>query len=320
MSLIASVILPLFGLILAGYLVGRRRAIPAGGIVALEFFVFYLALPALFFRLIAGSPISGFSTPSFVATTVFATYCAFALTFSFGALINRGRIPEATMLGLAGSYGNLGMMAPALTIALLGQAAAVPTALIISFDHALMSGVVPLMMALGGTQRTDKWAMSIGIARRIFLNPIVLATIAGFAWSATRLRIPQPIDSVLAMLAGGAAPSALFALGLALAHRPVRRVALDVPAVIVAKLILHPLIVYLLLSWIGGFERVWVYAAMLLAALPPAMNVLAIARRYDTFADRASSAILYGTAASFVTVTILVTLVATDALPVDPFH
>ncbi|MEO8669617.1 MAG: AEC family transporter, partial [Bauldia sp.] len=238
----------------------------------------------------------------------------------FGALINRGRIPEATILGLAGSYGNIGTMAPALTIALLGGAAATPTALVFCFDLALISALVPFMMALGGTQRTDKWAMLAGIARRIFFNPIVLATIIGFLAAAIGLRLPRPIDSLLAMLGGGAAPAALFALGLALAQRPIRRPSLDVPAVVAAKLILHPMIVYLLLSWIGGFERVWVFTAMLLAALPPATNVLAIARRYETYVDRASSAILYGTAASVVTVTVVVALVAANVLPVDPFH
>jgi predicted permease len=294
--------------------------VPQGGLIALEFFVFYLALPALFFRLVSASPLAGFSIRSFILTTVFATYCAFALAFSFGALINRGRIPEATILGLAGSYGNVGAMAPALTIAFLGSAAAIPTALIFIFDHALVSLLVPAMMALGATRRTDVGAMLEGIGRRIFLNPLVIATVAGLIIAAAGVGLPGPIDAVFAMLGAGAAPAGLFALGLGLAQRPVKPMTLDVASIIAAKLVLHPLIVYLLLSWIGGFDRLWVYTAMLLASLPPAVNVLAIARRYETYADRASAAILYGTAAAVVTVTVAVALVTTDALPIDPFH
>lgn len=293
---------------------------PPGGVAALEFFVFYLAMPSLFFRLVAAGPVDGFAVIAFILSTTFATYCAFALAFSFGALINRGRIPEATILGLAGSYGNLPTMAPALTIALFGATAAAPTALILSFDHALISVLVPLMMALGGTQRTDPPVLIIGISRRIFFHPVVIATAAGFLLAATGIRLPAAIDGVFALLGAGAAPAALFAFGLGLSQRPVRPAGLDVPAIVFAKLVLHPAVVYLLLSWIGGFERIWVSTAMLLAALPPAVNVLTIARRYETYVEKASLAIVYGTAASLVTVTIVLALVVTDALPIDPFH
>jgi predicted permease len=320
MNEVASVILPLFGLIVAGYWVGRRKVIAAGGAAALEFFVFYLALPSLFFRLIAVTPLDGISVGSFVLTTAFATYCAFAIAFSFGALINRGRIPEATILGLAGSHANMSYMAPALTIALLGVSVATPTALVFVFDHALISLLVPLMMALGGTQRTDLGGVFAAIVRRILLHPLVIATIAGLVFAVIGIPLPRAIDSVFATVGAGAAPGALFAFGLGLAHRPLKRAGPDVAVTVFAKLVIHPLIVYLLLSWIGGFERAWINTAMLLAALPPAVNVLTIARRYDTYADRASLAILYGTAASVVTVSVAVFLVVTNALPIDPFH
>jgi predicted permease len=320
MSQVASVILPLFGLILIGYWVGKRKMIAAGGVAALEFFVFYLALPSLFFRLIAATPLTGIAVGSFVLTTTFATYCAFAIAFSFGALINRGRIPEATVLGLAGSHANISYMAPALTIALFGMPAAAPTALIFTFDHALISLLVPLMMALGGTQRVDAGAVLVSIVRRVLLHPVVIATIAGLLFAVSGIRLPEAADSLFATIGAGAAPAALFAFGLGLAHRPVKPAGFDVGAIVFAKLIIHPAIVYLLLSWIGGFERVWINAAMLLAALPPAVTVLTIARRYETYTDRASLAILYGTAASVVTVTVILTLVVANALPLDPFH
>jgi predicted permease len=320
MSQVASVILPLFGLILIGFWVGKRKLIAAGGAAALEFFVFYLALPSLFFRMIAATPLNGIAIGSFVLTTTFATYCAFAIAFSFGALINRGKIPEATVLGLAGSHANLSYMAPALTISLFGMAAAAPTALIFTFDHALTSLLVPLMMALGGTQRVDAGAVLISIVRRVLLHPVVIATIAGLLFAIIGIGLPGPIDSVLGILGGGAAPAALFAFGLGLSHRPIKRAGFDVAAIVFAKLVIHPLIVYLLLGWIGGFERIWINTAMLLAALPPAVNVLTIARRYETYTDRASLAILYGTAISLVTVTVVLTLVVANALPLDPFH
>jgi len=56
----------------------------------------------------------------------------------------------------------------------------------------------------------------------------------------------------------------------------------------------HPVIVLVLLSLLatftpGGFVQTWAYAAALMAALPPALNVFVLARRYDTWVAYASS-------------------------------
>jgi hypothetical protein len=320
MSEIVTITLPFFGLIALGYGAGQWRKTPVEGLAWLNFFVFYLALPALFFQLIAETPIVKLTSWSFVLTTIFGTYCAFAIAFSIAALTNRGNVPAATIQGLVGSYSNSGYMAPGLTLAAFGTAAAVPTALVFSFESAMLFTLVPLMMALGRADRADSRALLASVARSIFLNPIIIAIIAGFGASATGIRPPAAIDALLSLLRAAAAPCALFALGVGLGVRPQKRVSLDVPVLVAIKLFVHPTIVYLMLSWIGGFDRIWVYTAVLMAALPPAVNVFVLARRYDVYVEQASTAILLGTMVSIVTVTVILSLILTGNLPVDPFH
>ena len=91
------------------------------------------------------------------------------------------------------------------------------------------------------------------------------------------------------------------------------------PALLAIKLIAHPVIVYLLLSAVGGFDRVWTFTAVLMASLPPALNVFVMASQYRTYVERASSAILIGTLSSVVTVTTLLWLISNDLLPVTLF-
>ena len=67
------------------------------------------------------------------------------------------------------------------------------------------------------------------------------------------------------------------------------------------KLALHPLLALGILSFIGGFDRVWVETAVLMASLPPAATIYLIATQYNTYVLRASTAILVGTAASIFT-------------------
>jgi predicted permease len=58
MSEIATIIAPFFGLVALGFAAGRTLDIPAEGTAGLNVFVFYFALPALFFQLVAETPLS----------------------------------------------------------------------------------------------------------------------------------------------------------------------------------------------------------------------------------------------------------------------
>lgn len=58
---------------------------------------------------------------------------------------------------------------------------------------------------------------------------------------------------------------------------------------------------------------------MLLAALPPALSVFVLARQYGVWANEASGAILFGVSASVVTVSVMLWLVETRALPLQLF-
>ena len=56
MAAIINVILPVFAIMLAGYLAGRFRLIGASGSEPLSRFVFYIAMPALIFASGGGKP------------------------------------------------------------------------------------------------------------------------------------------------------------------------------------------------------------------------------------------------------------------------
>ncbi|MCX7321218.1 MAG: AEC family transporter, partial [Hyphomicrobiales bacterium] len=104
-------------------------------------------------------------------------------------------------------------------------------------------------------------------------------------------------------LQNSAAPVALFALGVTVALRPLGRVPWEIPGLIAIKLLIHPLIVFGLMLLLGPFPPVWAATAVLLASLPPALNVFVIARQYDSWIEPASVAVLLGTFVSVLTLT-----------------
>jgi predicted permease len=303
MMQVAGLALPFFGLIFLGFLAGRFWRRDESELGWLNIFVIYIALPAMFFELISKTPIEQLANGTFVFATSLATYTAFTLAFVFALANTRGNIAEATMQGMVGGYGNVGYMGPPLAIVALGPAAAAPAALIFCFDVALVFTLAPLMMAFAGAGGRSSSSLLVEIPRKVLLHPFIVATLIGVAAAAVELRPPDPVDRLLVLLSNAAAPCALFALGVTVASRRLKRIPTELPILIFIKLVIHPLLALGILSWIGGFERLWVATAVLMASLPPAATIYVLATQYKTYVLRASSAIVIGTMASVFTVT-----------------
>jgi hypothetical protein len=316
---VVSLALPFFGLILLGYACGRRLRYPEAGLQWMSFFIVYLALPALFFKLIAEAPFEQLNNWPFVIGTTLSTFAIFVLSFLVGMIALRGQVREATIGAVAGAYPNIGYMGPGLTLAVFGQEAIVPTALIFVFDNILLFTLVPLLMSFGGAQKMPALEMAWFIARRVVTHPFNIAIAAAILAAWLHVDLPTPIDTMLTFLKNAAAPCALFLMGVTVALREVRTVPGEIPVLLAIKLVLHPLVVWIVLSAIGGFRHEWVMVAVLMAALPPALNVFVLANQYRVYVERASTAILIGTAVSAGTVTLLLWLIAEDRLPTTLF-
>ncbi|MER2604754.1 MAG: AEC family transporter [Siculibacillus sp.] len=314
MPQVLNLALPFFGLIFIGWACGKWRRLPAEGLAWLNFFIVYVSLPALFFQLLSKTPIEQLTQWSYIATTTAATGAMFALALVVGLAFNRGALREAAITAVAGAYSNIGYMGPGVTLATFGPAATVPTALVFCFDNALLFTLVPLLMALSGEKQSPVSTLLV-IVKRIFLHPFILATIVGVGAAALQVRPPVVVDKMLTSLMQAAAPCALFAMGVTVGLRPVERVTAEIPVVLVIKLLLHPLLVWVALAWIGGFDRVWVMTAVLMACLPPALNVYVLAQQYHAHVAQASAIVLIGTAVSVATVTGVLWLITNDLLP-----
>jgi malonate transporter and related proteins len=314
MADILNLALPYFGLIFIGFACGKTRGLPESGLAWMNFFLLYVSLPALLFRIMSETPFSELNNPPFLIATTLATVSVFVFAMVVGRIIGDLSLRKAAMAGLAGAYGNIGYMGPGLALAVLGAKAAAPTALIFCCDSIFLFTIVPLLMAL--TDREHKsFLHAIGLAaRQIVLNPLIMSAVLGALVAAFHVPLPTALDRTLLFLQNAAAPTALFVLGVTVALRPFDRVPWEVPGVIAIKLLIHPLIVFGLMLLFGPFAQPWAATAVLMAALPPALNVFVIARQNNTWIEPASVAVLIGTFASVVTLTSVMWLIQSGRL------
>ncbi|MBI5131826.1 MAG: AEC family transporter [Rhodopseudomonas palustris] len=312
---ILNLALPYFGLIFVGFACGRLKRLPENGLAWMNFFLLYVSLPALFFRIMSKTPFEELNNLPFVLATTLGTACAFFLSGLIGRAIGGLSLREATMASLSGGYGNIGYMGPGLALAVLGTKAAVPVALIFCFDSIFLFSIVPLAMALTSGERRPLLPTIVHVVREIVLHPLIVAAYCGAAAAAFHVHLPAAVDNTLQFLQNAAAPVALFTLGVTVALRPFGRVPWEIPALIGVKLLLHPLIVLGLMLAFGPFTPEWAGTAVLMASLPPALNVFVIARQYNTWVEPASVAVLIGTFVSVVTLTTVMWLIRTGQMP-----
>lgn len=319
MSDVIGLVLPFFGLIFLGFFVARITRQPLEALGWMNTFIVYVALPAMFFQILAKTPFERLAEWTFILGSVVSTYLVFGLMFAGSRLIERSNIAESTIKGLAAAYGNIGYMGPGLALLVFGPEAAVPVALIFCFENIIHFAVAPMMMALSGGEKQPPAQLALSVLRKIVLHPFIIATAVGVTAAYFQARPPLPVERLLEYLSAAAAPCALFAMGVTLALRPLKRVPKELGPIAFLKLILHPLICYVVLSWIGNFSDVWLYSAVLLAALPTATNVFVMAQQYHVWVERASASILLTTCFSVATLTTLLYVIKAGMLPPDLF-
>jgi malonate transporter len=306
MQSILNTALPFFALIFCGYGAGRLRLLDETAAAGVNTFVFYFALPAFLFGLMSSSPIGEVVNAPFIGAYVTASLALFALSALAGLrLFEIGRA-EAAVQGLAAVLANTGYMGIPLVSAVFGrESAAVPIVVGLTLDGVLMIplGIVIIESSKGRAEGLTYTALATFSA--LARNPLILSIFAGLAVSTTELNPPTPLANFLDLLGGTAGPCALFALGATLAGRSVAGGTAEISYMTFMKLVLHPAALFFTTTVIFSVDPLWATAALLGAALPIAANVFIVARQYNVYVTRTSSAILVSTAVSMISVSAL---------------
>jgi malonate transporter len=302
---ILNTALPFFALIFCGYGAGRLRLLDETAAAGVNTFVFYFALPAFLFGLMSSSPIGEVLNAPFVGAYLTASLALFALTALVGFRIFEIGRAEAAVQGLAAVLANTGYMGIPLISAVFGREAAVPIVVGLTLDGVLMIplGIVIIESSKGRAESLTHTALATFSA--LARNPLILSIFAGLAVSTTGFNPPMPLGNFLDLLGGTAGPCALFALGATLAGRTVAGGTAEVSYMTFMKLVLHPAALFFTTTVIFSVDPFWATAALLGAALPIAANVFIVARQYNVYVSRTSSAILISTALSLISVSAL---------------
>jgi malonate transporter len=310
---VASLVLPVFAIIVTGWLVGWFGYLPRSLADALVQFAYNVAMPALLVVTIAQEPARNLLEWRFLLAFGGGSLICFALVFTAVRIAGRDA-SSATIYGMTAAMTNTGFVALPILHSVYGQPAVLPAAVATVFVAAVMfpATVILLERERGGSGGPSGRAAAL--AKQIALNPMVLSTLIGLAWAIAGLPIPAPVAAYLNIFAAALTPCALFAIGLGLSIAEVRAQLTASAALAAIKLLVMPLIVYGLCV-ATGLNPLYTIAAVVCAAVPTAKTMYILAHGYKVEEPLVAATISITTLLSVVTL-----LVWLYILPGVPAH
>jgi malonate transporter and related proteins len=275
---VADLVLPVFAIIVTGWLAGWLGYISRSLADGLVHFAYNIAMPALLFVTIAQESARSLLEWRFLLAFGGGSMLCFVLVF-LALRVGFGRgLASSTMYGMSAAMTNTGFVALPILHSVYGQPAVLPAAVATVFVAAVMfpATVILLESEVSGKHGT---ARPLVLMKQIVLNPMVLSTLIGLAWAITGTPIPVPLAAYLNIFAAALTPCALFAIGLGLSVEGITSNLAGSIALSAVKLVIMPLIVYALCV-VLGLNPLYTVAAVVCAAVPTAKTVYILAGAY----------------------------------------
>ncbi|MCI0752428.1 AEC family transporter [Teichococcus vastitatis] len=304
MFTLLNVVAPIFALIAIGYLAARRKWMSDEALRGMTAFVFTLAMPSLLLLSATTPHPNG-------GATAFAFFSGCLIVYALALLLSRFglrmRLSEGGTFALNAAYGNTGMIGVPLVIAAYGQAGLAQLLAIVGLHSLILLPLGTVVGELAHSSRKPIGQILRSTILSVLKNPIVIAVLLGLVIYQSGLELPAVVRRFLDMTGMAGPPVALFCLGASLIHFDARR---DWPSALLCtalKLLLLPLLVWLI-GWLLGLPRLPLAVAVLAAGMPTGANAFFLARRYAAGADRSGATVLLSTMLSLGTLAVLLAL------------
>ena len=303
MQIIFDVSLPIFAIVLCGFLAGKYKIIEQSGTRSLNNYIYYVALPALLFLSLAKAPLSQLANWPFIWATLGGIFGSFLLAIVLARTLLKQLLPTLALSGMGASYGTTGYMGIPITLAAFGPVAALPASFATILHIIPVITLVTLAFAFPSSasqaslrERGRVWQFLQPFLQNILLNPLNIAVVLGIFMTFFHVPLPQSINTFAQLLANSSGPVALFTVGLSLygqrhALHNSKGSKLGIIITVLTKILLQPLITLFLMLFVFHGQGPWAAVAILMSALPVGATVYLFAQRYEQLREQTTVAI-----------------------------
>lgn len=305
MEPVFNVVLPVFGIMLAGYLCGRAGLLGQASGGALNGFVYYVSLPALFFIAMSRVPVEVVFNWPFLAAFGGGIMATFGLALLVGTFVFPNSFGALGLQAMAATFSNTGYMGIPLLIIAYGDPGKVPGIITTIITGAVMMSVVTAILEVDLSEGQSPLGVLRNVTVGVLKSPLVLSAVAGLLASVVQFVPPTPLATFCDILGAAAGPAALFAMGLFMVGKSFTADLAEVSWLVILKLLVQPAITWWLAFDLLALDPFWAATAVIQAALPTGALVFVLAERYGTYTQRSTAVIMVSTLISVVTLSLL---------------
>ena len=309
MEIVLEIVLPVFGVVVLGYLATHLGWFGGDAESGLAKFVFDFAVPLMLLRSLATAKL-----PATIPWGYFGSYyLGGAFIYLLGFCIARFAFGRAlggqVITGFGCSFSNTVLLGLPLVLTTFGDAAELPFFILLSIHGLCYFSITTLLLEVGRQSGASSPAqMILPTLRALLSNPLVVGILAGLALNLSGLGLSGPPEAICALMQQSVTPCALFSLGASLTRYGFAGRLGQSLVMVTAKIVLMPLLVYGLATQVFHLEPLWTMVAVLTAAQPSGVMTYIFAKKYDAGEAIATTSIFLSTTLSMVTLSVILYL------------
>ncbi len=302
-------ILPVFLVLGAGYFVGRIKYLPDSVADGLNTYAVKLAVPVLLFMAMYRLDLAqAFHIGMLISFYAGAIFC-FVSGIILARLIWKRRPGEAVAVGFCAVFSNTVLIGLPIAQLAFGEGIMTQVFGIIALHASFLYSMGMTTMEFA---RQDGRGLSETLKASFYsvmANPLMVGIIAGLLMNLSSIELFAQLEQALEMIRTTAIPVALIGIGIALNRYKISSAIPETMMVTVLALGFHPAIAFLLSHYVFELEAIYVQAAVLLAAMPPGMNIYIFANLYNRALGLSASVLVITNFISIFTIPIWLTLI-----------
>ncbi|MDF1579900.1 MAG: AEC family transporter [Desulfuromonadales bacterium] len=302
---ILNIVLPVFLVIGLGALLKYLRLINEEFLQQTNRLVFYVALPLLLFYKIGTADFRANFDARLVLGSSLAIVLAFFLSYGYATL--RGYAPAMRGAFSQGAFrGNLAYVGLAIAFNAYGEPGLTRAGILMGFLVPVLNlcAISALLLPQRGNEAGTP---AIFWVRQLALNPLIIASFLGIAWSFFNWSLPVAVEGGLRIVGGMTLPLALLAIGGSFSAARLRGDLVAASIATLFKLIGVPLLAAFLLTLLG-VEGINLAVGIVLAGTPSATANYILAHQLKGDAQLSGSIIMLSTLASALSYTLILLL------------
>jgi malate permease and related proteins len=292
-----GVVVPIFGLILIGWLLKAVGLFPPWLVKVVNDYVYYIGITVITFLSLHDTSTDLLLDPWIYLLTIVPVIAVVLIAFAVARLMKLERAAVPVFIVCA-FFGNTGYIGFPLNIAVQGRESLALTAFI--------STILTVIVFTFGAYLCQRYSGKKEKVLRLHKIPVFWAAAAGIALAS--IALPGLVRGPLLFIEDSTSPLALLATGAMISAAGIKGNLKPIGAISAIKLLLMPAIV-VLTAMVAGVSGTVYKTSLLEAATPVGVTNTVLAKQFGLDDKLASSAVVVSTALFFVTLTLILLLV-----------